>query len=144
MICLECNEPTIVVEYEQIELDVCPTCRGVWFDANELDILLESLGLPADPEELMRVGREGLPEKKRRCPYCRHKMQEVHIGDRGVVIDRCPRGHGLYFDGGELDTVIEELQHTTGAGEIVGSFLSHGLFTDEEADEENTESGDET
>jgi Zn-finger nucleic acid-binding protein len=35
----------IIVEHERIELDYCTKCLGVWFDAGELALLLESLDL---------------------------------------------------------------------------------------------------
>jgi Zn-finger nucleic acid-binding protein len=40
MICPTCKNPMIVVEYQQIELDYCGSCRGVWFDNGELELLL--------------------------------------------------------------------------------------------------------
>jgi len=43
--CPACKVPIIVVEHEKIELDYCTTCLGVWFDAGELALLLESLDL---------------------------------------------------------------------------------------------------
>ena len=33
----------IVVEHEKIELDYCLQCAGVWFDASELELLVEAL-----------------------------------------------------------------------------------------------------
>ena len=45
MICPTCDSDMIVVEYDDIELDYCVSCHGIWFDKGELDWLLESLGL---------------------------------------------------------------------------------------------------
>ena len=45
MICPVCKKDMFVVEYKQIELDYCHTCKGVWFDAGELELLLETGGL---------------------------------------------------------------------------------------------------
>ena len=47
MDCPSCSEPLIVVEREGIELDYCPKCKGLWFDADELELLNEALGLDA-------------------------------------------------------------------------------------------------
>lgn len=135
MICPACREEMIIVEYEQIELDVCPGCKGVWFDADELELLLESMGLSI--AGLVRPGEARSAEKKRKCPYCHRKMQKVHMGEQEVLVDRCRHGHGLWFDGGELGTIVRELQHASGAGETVGSFLADVLFAGE-----NTESGE--
>ena len=128
MICPACREEMIVVEYKKIELDICVACRGVWFDADELGLLLGSFDLFAD-----EIGRppEGRPsENTRKCPYCRGKMDKVLMGaDETVVIDKCKKGHGLWFDGGELDTVIAGLKKASAdAGAKVGSFLGDVLL----------------
>lgn len=143
MICPACREEMIVVEYKQIELDVCASCRGVWFDADELELLLESLHLP--PEQLFRPLEKKSAEEVRKCSYCRRKMEKVLIGPGdGEVIDRCRKGHGLWFDGGELDAVVNGLRKPAvpseaaagtaspgKAGEEVGSFLADVLLADE-------------
>lgn len=43
------DETTLVMsERSGIEIDYCPTCRGVWLDRGELDKIIErSLGQPA-------------------------------------------------------------------------------------------------
>ncbi len=45
MKCPTCSNLMIVVEHEQIELDYCVNCFGVWFDAGELGLLLETMEL---------------------------------------------------------------------------------------------------
>jgi Zn-finger nucleic acid-binding protein len=42
----------VIVEYNEIELDYCTKCRGVWFDAGKLELLLESAGLTDMPHFL--------------------------------------------------------------------------------------------
>ena len=144
MICPACRQEMIIVEYKQIELDVCPECKGVWFDADELELLLDSLGLA--PGQLVRPLPEKPAEKPRRCLYCRRKMAKVLMGPGdGVMIDRCKHGHGLWFDGGELDTIIQGLrrpevadQPDAEAGEGVGSFLADVLLAGGDEDEGQT------
>ncbi len=137
MQCPACREEMIVVEYEKIELDVCTSCRGVWFDAEELELLLGSLELSA--EGLLRPPAEKSVEEVRKCPYCRRRMEKVLIGSgRGELIDRCKKGHGLWFDGGELDKVIHGLRKpqrgiaaADKGSEKIGSFLSEVLLSQE-------------
>lgn len=133
MICPACRDEMIVVEYKKIELDICVSCRGVWFDADELGLLLGSLDLATD--EIGRALTEKVEEKARKCPYCRSKMQKVAMGpDGGVVVDKCKKGHGLWFDGGELDTVITGLRKTSDDAEAdVGSFLGDVLLVDDDS-----------
>lgn len=52
MKCPQCTETTLVMtERQGIEIDYCPSCRGVWLDRGELDKLIErsSLAMPAQP-----------------------------------------------------------------------------------------------
>ena len=40
----------VMSERSGIEIDYCPTCRGVWLDRGELDKIIErSLGQPSSP-----------------------------------------------------------------------------------------------
>jgi Zn-finger nucleic acid-binding protein len=40
--CPVCKDPQLVISERQgIEIDYCPSCRGVWLDRGELDKLIE-------------------------------------------------------------------------------------------------------
>ncbi len=42
MKCPACKEVTLVIsERQDIEIDYCPECRGVWLDRGELDKIIE-------------------------------------------------------------------------------------------------------
>lgn len=131
MHCPVCKEPMIIVEHEKIELDYCTSCLGVWFDAGELALLLESMDLDVGEfniADIMTLPEKRIAERKRRCPVCRKKMRKAVIGhEPEVVIDACPRGEGLWFDGGEVGHVITQLldkpSAEPGAPERVVTFL---------------------
>jgi Zn-finger nucleic acid-binding protein len=110
--CPVCKEPMIIVEHEKIELDYCTTCLGVWFDAGELTLLLESLDLEVgefNVVDILTLPGKVIAEKKRRCPVCKKKMRKAAIGhEPEVVIDVCLQGEGIWFDGGELGQVIKQ------------------------------------
>lgn len=40
MKCPNCSETLLIAERHQVEIDYCPSCRGVWLDKGELDKLL--------------------------------------------------------------------------------------------------------
>ncbi len=62
---------------------------------------------------------KAIAEKKRRCPVCVKKMRKAAIGhEPEVIIDVCPQGEGLWFDGGELGQVIK--QHVDKSSEESG------------------------
>ncbi len=118
MICPSCNRDMIVVEHNKIELDYCPACRGVWFDSGELELLLEEAGFagPVSPlDNILRPAEIRSPEKKRKCPVYQRQMGEIAIGKEPVVfIDCCRQGDGLWFDGGELGQLVEQLVEPPG------------------------------
>lgn len=52
MNCPACPDTTLVLADRQgIEIDYCPSCRGVWLDRGELDKLVERLA-PSRPSEV--------------------------------------------------------------------------------------------
>jgi Zn-finger nucleic acid-binding protein len=112
--CPVCREPLIVAEREGIELDACPWCHGLWFDAGELALLAETLG------RSLSVGEGGAvaavtAEKPRPCPRCDKAMEKVTMGQTpGVLLDRCAN-HGLWFDHGELGSLMGQMAAAPGS-----------------------------
>lgn len=41
MSCPHCAVPLVMSERQGIEIDYCPTCRGIWLDRGELDKIIE-------------------------------------------------------------------------------------------------------
>lgn len=107
MDCPVCKTAMIVLELDQVEIDHCTACNGIWLDDGELELLLE------DAAEKKRVLSTfhidaSVKEKPRRCPKCSKKMNKVHIGEqKEVLVDSCKRQHGIWFDSGELHDVIK-------------------------------------
>jgi len=103
----------IVIEYKNIELDHCLNCLGVWFDSDELELLLHCLEL--DTPDFLLSSILGHPdaeskEKQRKCPICRRKMKKTTIGDKPkILIDACIQKDGIWFDGGEVAQLVKEL-----------------------------------
>jgi Zn-finger nucleic acid-binding protein len=95
----------LVLELSGVEIDYCPASGGIWLDAGELETLLGNADAAG---ELLGtfVAARGIREKRVRCPRCNKKMEKVMAGGR-VLIDRCVKGHGLWFDKGELLQVLE-------------------------------------
>jgi Zn-finger nucleic acid-binding protein len=119
---MECpvdKSPMIVLELDMIEIDFCTDCHGIWLDSGELELLL---GDSADALRL--IGSfdkdDSSRERKIRCPICRKKMEKViYSADENIRIDRCVNGHGLWFDKGELHSVINS-HSFEGKDEVVG------------------------
>lgn len=96
----------IVLEHDLVEIDHCPACAGTWLDAGELDLLLSGHGQAADLMSELPPSPDP-QEAPRDCPICSKRMEKVSCV--GVVVDRCRRGDGLWFDNGELEEVLRRV-----------------------------------
>jgi Zn-finger nucleic acid-binding protein len=119
MDCPVCKDSAmIVLELDEVEVDYCTECEGIWLDAGELELLL---GGAAGAEALLTSFEEAnTPERKRKCPICLKKMEKVLVGEPGSkqeLIDRCGHNHGLWFDRGELQNVLK-MGHFDDAGRV--------------------------
>ena len=50
MTCPHCAVPLVMSERQGIEIDYCPTCRGIWLDRGELDKILERASAEMAPQ----------------------------------------------------------------------------------------------
>jgi len=101
----------ITLELNEVEIDYCTICNGIWLDAGELELLL---GEPQKAGKLLgsfKVDPEST-EKIRKCPICDKKMQKVIVGSSKptLLIDKCRKGDGLWFDKGELQDIFDRAQ----------------------------------
>ncbi len=98
----------ITLELAEVEIDHCVQCGGIWLDAGELESLLDD---PQKTKHLLGSFRE-VPlgsDPVRRCPICDKKMARVAVGSSkpALLIDKCRRSDGLWFDRGELPDILE-------------------------------------
>lgn len=117
MICPVCRQSMLDIEYNNIELDYCEKCRGVWFDAGELELLLELEKPDIFIKEMLEKGEVRYDEDKRKCPLCAQKMKKSTLGQEPkVLIDVCPRAEGIWLDGGEVGQLRKQLGKQPKAG----------------------------
>jgi len=101
--CPKCAEAVMAaVLVKDVEVDRCPGCGGLWFDADELNELLEH-----DAKELEKLmdgeDSDGLDENPGVCPRDGDEMLRVcSARDREVVVDLCMMCNGIWLDGGEF------------------------------------------
>ncbi len=112
MDCPVCKDSAMItLELDEVEIDYCTVCSGIWLDAGELEILL---GEPERAGKLLqsfKVDTDSV-EKSRKCPICDKKMQKIVVGSSNpkLLIDKCSGGDGLWFDKGELNDIFERAQ----------------------------------
>ena len=98
-------------EYEDVAVDVCLHCGGIWLDAGELEIIQKTQdsdfrGVPRSELDSLTAA-EGMAQSKdegaRDCVSCKDPMEKCEYAfSSQVMIDRCSKGHGIWLDKGEL------------------------------------------
>ncbi len=97
----------VVFEFEGVEIDRCIGCGGTWLDSGELARVLEQGGSSSDTWRSALDSAQRMHKSTRRCPRCPRKLQEIRLETNPpVTLDRCPWGDGLWFDPGEMQTII--------------------------------------
>ncbi len=111
MDCPVCKNAMITLELSEVEIDYCGQCGGIWLDAGELEMLLGDAEKAKGLIGSFSVDTTSV-EKRRKCPICDKKMAKVVVGSDGpmLLIDRCVKGDGLWFDKGELDEIIDRAE----------------------------------
>ena len=107
MNCPVCRNAMITLELAEVEVDHCVECGGIWLDGGELEVLIGDRDKARQTiASLVRAKASG--ERPRRCPLCGRKMEKVAVGSARppLLIDRCTRGEGLWFDRGELKGIL--------------------------------------
>ena len=106
MDCPACREPMVVLELDEVEIDYCISCKGIWLDSGELELLLEDAS-ERDAVFSSFQADSAAQEKSIKCPICSKRMHKVLCGkERKVRIDKCKKDHGIWFDEGELEQVV--------------------------------------
>ncbi len=130
MLCPVCHKDALIVEYQDIELDYCPACHGVWFDAGELELFMASAGFEDFRrylEGILNAPEPDTSEKKHKCPACGHKMKKAYIDrENKILVDICKDGDGIWFDGGEIQHLVKTLAESSpdkGASQGVLAFI---------------------
>ena len=99
------------VALNDVHLDECPTCAGVWLDPATFSRVCTTAAAQAAALALLgRRAARGWTERTvryLRCPLCDRQMNRRNYARRsGVIVDFCAP-HGLWFDHEELRGVVE-------------------------------------
>lgn len=87
---------------EEVDFDYCTSCKGIWFDKDELSAMAE---LATDVPKLDEA-RKGATPTSHPCPHCDRTLEEMRfVAAEDLRIDRCPSCQGIWLDKGELKRV---------------------------------------
>ncbi len=102
MTCPKCQDELHEMHIEGVDVDFCDSCKGIWFDKDEMAFMAE---LPSDiPAQDVE---DTVKPTVYPCPRCENtqleEMRFVQAND--LLIDRCPECRGIWLDKGELPKV---------------------------------------
>lgn len=89
--CPDCNEPMVPYSVQNIVIDKCETCGGVWFDRNEFGTFKSAL----NEADLSRVQTIDKPVEQdgvyiSTCPRCDSPLFDAsHAYNSGVTVKKC-------------------------------------------------------
>jgi uncharacterized protein len=88
LICPACKTDLLMSTRQNIEIDYCPKCRGIWLDRGELDKIIERSAQIIEPDSEPKPER---PERDRYEDRSRDKYEDRHSEDYSR---RSKHGHG--------------------------------------------------
>lgn len=96
--CPKCRSVVLVekpLSDDSTMIDICPKCRGAWFDAKELaavlSVAVDKLRAPADAEKTSCI-----------CPRCGIPLSAIHYPETKIEVDVCDDCSGIWLDRGEF------------------------------------------
>jgi uncharacterized protein len=112
MKCPRCEKSELEIQVrgegsDVVEIDVCPSCRGIWLDAKELSKIDDNFFVDVEQMELEKAAATA-EDRELSCPRCAGapRLDKVHPRRfERLVIDTCPACRGFWLDRGELEKV---------------------------------------
>ena len=117
MNCPKCDAEMEKVSFNEIEVDRCVGCRGIWFD------MLEKEKLKTLPHSEMidsgdpKIGKIFNETQRIDCPRCQTRMIAMVDPEHPQVhFESCTICYGAFFDAGEFkhykkETLMDWLRH---------------------------------
>ena len=105
MKCPTCNTDLTNAKRSGVDVELCPTCQGMWLSRQELEQLEDEVfdfgenekgSLAFDPTA-----------STRKCPQCSTLMQNFDYRFYDLSMELCPEGHGFWLDKDEDKRVLE-------------------------------------
>ena len=107
MICPRCEVPLVETRLEDLVLDKCERCGGVWIDVAEFDWVgiksRDKVRRALTPQRGVEMSAAN-GEDRLVCPRCGKELLRVRSAeDTGLLVEACLSCYGQWVDGDELD-----------------------------------------
>jgi len=99
------------VSYDEIKVDRCISCGGLWFQPDELRTLRDDIWMA---DYILDSGDKGAGKlsnaiKDIDCPQCGEKMQQESDAEQAhITYESCVNGHGTFLDSGEFTDLVHK------------------------------------
>jgi membrane associated rhomboid family serine protease/Zn-finger nucleic acid-binding protein len=119
MKCPSCSGKLREIKSKTALVDICLSCRGIWFDSGEFVDFARKLSesdkissLKVRLFELRKVHTlETVKETLKLCPRCNIAMKRFNYSyDSNIFLDKCSNCQGIWTDGGEIQQVARYLK----------------------------------
>ena len=124
MNCPKCKTTLETQTRHKVEVECCPTCRGMWFAPQDLKTLEDEVFRHDEHAKGTLVF--SATEAGLQCPECAAPLKRFNYRLYDLEIEMCQDGHGYWLDAGE-DTRVLELMKKEEAG-IERSFDAEGRW----------------
>lgn len=95
------------VQFDDVTVDRCDLCRGIWFDADEADRLAAKGGGEVVDDGSSFVGEMKNACNDVACPRCKLPMVSFTPDPKlAFHVERCTCCKGVFFDAGEFKQVV--------------------------------------
>jgi PAT family beta-lactamase induction signal transducer AmpG len=103
MRCPKCRSDMEQIVYEGTEIDRCTTCKGLWFDAGEIEAVRGKEAAAALDTGSAATGRQSNALDRYQCPRCSGAMVRlVDARQPHIWFETCSSCQGSFLDAGEL------------------------------------------
>ena len=91
------------IDYEGTEIDRCVICKGIWFDAGEIEIMKDKQAAKTIDTGDAKIGKQSNKFDNYQCPRCSGAMVKVVDPTQNHIwYETCSSCNGSYLDAGEL------------------------------------------
>ncbi len=113
MECPKCSIELHKKKIQEIEVDECKKCEGIWFEKDELrqikdktdsDLNWMDFEIWKHPEKFKAISEKII------CPNCNTKMNILDYDNTKIEIDYCTNCQGIWLDKNEFIKIIESLE----------------------------------
>jgi PAT family beta-lactamase induction signal transducer AmpG len=103
MRCPKCRSDMEQIMIDDVEVDRCSSCHGLWFDDGELSKLSNKKAAAVLDIGDVAIGKKQNEIEHYRCPRCAGPMNRlVDPSQTHIWFERCGSCRGSFFDAGEL------------------------------------------